>query len=64
MHAVTSTEQTSGKDIAASAFDTLHSPVNGDADKYLIFGNTPVSKPAADLPPELAVFLGRWEGYG
>ena len=44
-------------------FDAVHSPVNGDANEHLIFGNIPISKPAADLPPELAVFLGRWEGY-
>jgi predicted esterase len=37
--------------------------VNGDANEHLIFGNIPVSPPAKDLPPELAVFLGRWEGY-
>jgi predicted esterase len=41
----------------------VHSPVNGDANQYLIFGNISVSRPATDLPPELAVFLGRWEGY-
>ena len=44
-------------------FDQAHSPVDGDANKYLIFGNLPVSKPAADLPPLLVKFLGRWEGY-
>jgi hypothetical protein len=44
-------------------FDAVHSPVNGDPNKHLIFGNLPVSKPAADLPPDLAAFLGRWEGY-
>ena len=41
----------------------MHSPVNGSTNEYLIFGNLPVSKPAADLAPELAAFLGRWEGY-
>jgi len=44
-------------------FDAVHSPVNGDTNKYLILGNVPVSKPAPGLPPELAVVLGRWEGY-
>ncbi len=37
--------------------------MNGDANQYLILGSLPISKPAADLPPELAAFLGRWEGY-
>jgi hypothetical protein len=44
-------------------FNLAHSPIDGDPNKYLILGNLPVSKPAADLAPELAVFLGRWEGY-
>ena len=41
----------------------MHAPVDGDTNEYLIFGNLPVSPPAADLSSELAVFLGRWEGY-
>jgi predicted esterase len=55
--------ETTVKEFVIQDFDAVHSPVNGDANKSLIFGNLPVSKPAADLPPELAVFLGRWEGY-
>jgi len=58
-----SLDQTFAKELATSDFDSLHSPVNGDTNQYLIFGKLPVSKPAADLPAELAVFLGRWEGY-
>jgi predicted esterase len=58
-----SLDETSAKEFVITDFDAVHSPVNGDANKYLIFGNIPVSKPAADLAPELAVFLGRWEGY-
>jgi predicted esterase len=58
-----SLDETSAKLFVITDFDALHSPVAGDANKYLILGNVPVSKPAADLSPELAVFLGRWEGY-
>ncbi len=58
-----SLDETSAKAFEVTNFDAVHSPVTGDANKYLILGNVPVSKPAADLPPELAVFLGRWEGY-
>ena len=58
-----SLDETSAKAFVITDFDAVHSPVNGDANQYLIFGNIPVSKPAADLAPELAVFLGRWEGY-
>ncbi len=52
------------KELVITNFVAVHSPVNGDVNKYLIFGNLPISTPAPDLPPELAVFLGRWEGYG
>ena len=58
-----SLDETSVKEYAIKDFDAVHAQINGDANQYLIFGNLPVSKPAADLPPELAVFLGRWEGY-
>ena len=58
-----SLDETSAKEFVITDFDAVHSPVDGDANKYLILGNLPVSKPAADLPAELAVFLGRWEGY-
>jgi len=56
-------DQTSAKEFVITDFDAVHSAVNGDANPYLILGNVPVAKPAADLPPELVVFLGRWEGY-
>lgn len=58
-----SLEETSAKDFVINDFAALHAPVNGDANQFLIFGNLPVSKPAVGLPPELAAFLGRWEGY-
>ena len=50
------------KEFVVTDFDAVHSQAKDDPNKYLIFGNLPVSKPAADLPPELAAFLGRWEG--
>jgi predicted esterase len=56
-------EQTTAKLLNVVDFEALHSPVDEDANKGLILGNLAISKPAADLPPELAVFLGRWEGY-
>ena len=56
-------DETSADEFVIEDFDAVHAPVIGDANEYLIFGNLPVSKPAPDLPPELAVFLGRWEGY-
>jgi hypothetical protein len=55
--------ETSAQDYSITDFDAVHSSINGDANQYLIFGNIPVSKPAADLASDLAVFLGRWEGY-
>jgi predicted esterase len=58
-----SLDETSIKPYEITDFDAVHAPVNGDANEYLILGNVPVSIPAPDLPPELAVFLGRWEGY-
>jgi predicted esterase len=56
-------DETSAKLFTVTDFDAVHSSVGGDANQYLILGNVPVSKLAADLPAELAVFLGRWEGY-
>ena len=58
-----SLEETSVEKFVVTDFGALHSPVAGDTDKYVILGNLPVSKPAPDLSPELAAFLGRWEGY-
>jgi predicted esterase len=58
-----SLDETSSKEFVIDDFDAVHTPVNGDANEYLIFGNLPTSKPAAGLPSELTVFLGRWEGY-
>jgi predicted esterase len=55
--------QTSGKDFPIIDFGAVHSPVNTDANTYLIFGNLPVPQPAQDLSTDLAAFLGRWEGY-
>lgn len=55
--------QASGKDFTITDFDAVHLPVDNGANTYLIFGNIPVSPPAEDLSPDLAIFLGRWEGY-
>jgi predicted peptidase len=54
---------TSWKYFSGTDFSAVHSPVNGDANEHLIFGAIPISTPAPDLAPELAAFLGRWEGY-
>lgn len=58
-----SLDDTYAKAFTITDFDAAHSPVDGDANKYLIFGNLPVAAPPVDVPPDLAVFLGRWEGY-
>jgi hypothetical protein len=56
-------QQTSWKDFAIPDFDAVHSPIPGDDEGRLIFGAIPVSAPGEGLAPELAAFLGRWEGY-
>ncbi len=61
--ATLSLRDTYAAELDASDFEAMHSPVDGDANEYLIFGNVPVLTPAADLPAEWTVFLGRWEGY-
>jgi poly(3-hydroxybutyrate) depolymerase len=43
-------------------FDRVHSRLAGDPYQYLIFGNIATEPPAPDLPQDLAVFAGRWEG--
>jgi predicted esterase len=53
----------SGKDFIITDFEAVHSPVKNDPYAYLIFGNLPVSPAAPGLSPDLAAFLGRWEGY-
>ncbi len=58
-----SSSKTSSRDFTISDFEAVHSPVNNAEHAYLIFGNIPVSAPAQGLAPDLAVFLGRWEGY-
>ena len=63
-HPTLSLDETSAKEFVITDFGAVHAQVAGDANKYLVFGNLPVSKPAADLPAGLAAFLGRWEGYG
>jgi predicted esterase len=55
--------ETSMEDWVIKDFDVVHAPVKGDTNEYLIFGKVPISTPAPDLAPELAAFLGRWEGY-
>jgi hypothetical protein len=57
------TVEASWKDFSGADFSAIHSPVNGDANEHLIFGAIPIATPAPDLAPELAAFLGRWEGY-
>ncbi len=51
------------KDFKIKDFGTVHSRVEGDANKGLIFGALPIASPASDLAPDLAAFLGRWEGF-
>jgi predicted esterase len=51
------------QDFAVNDFDAVHAPINNDANEYLIFGNLPITPPSAEVSPELAAFLGRWEGY-
>jgi len=55
--------ETFWQDFEITNFDEIHAPVDGDENEYLIFGNLPVSPPPETLAPELATFLGRWEGY-
>ncbi len=49
-------QETSMQDLDIEDFDALHTPVDGDTNTYLVFGNLPISEPAADLQPELAAF--------
>jgi predicted esterase len=58
-----SLQNTSMEGYAIPDFAAVHSPVGGDANEFLIFGNIPVAQPASDLSPDWAAFLGRWEGY-
>lgn len=53
----------SAKDLVIGTFESAHNPIPGDGNEYLILGNILVPPPPRLLPPELAVFLGRWEGY-
>ena len=57
-----SIEQTSVVKYVVKDFNSVHSPVGGDVNRYLILGKLPVSRPSPDLPSDLSVFLGRWEG--
>jgi hypothetical protein len=54
--------ETSWKDFPIGDFTTVHAPVNQDANRHLIFGSLQVTPPGENLPPDLAAFLGRWEG--
>jgi predicted esterase len=56
-------QETYWKDFSVADFDAVHSPLPGGGEGHLIFGAIPVPTPAEDLAPELAAFLGRWEGY-
>jgi acetyl esterase/lipase len=51
------------RDYSVKDFEALHSIVDGDDNKGLILGALTVSRPARGLAPELAAFLGRWEGF-
>lgn len=54
---------TSWQDFPIADFNTVHSSVNGDANEHLILGAISIKPPAQNLDPNLAAFLGRWEGY-
>ena len=55
--------ETSWKDFRSPDFNAIHSPINGDTNEHLIFGAIPIATPVPGLAPDLATFLGRWEGY-
>jgi predicted esterase len=56
-------QETSWTDFEITDFTAVHSPIPGDDERHLIFGAIPISVPEEGLAPELAAFLGRWEGY-
>lgn len=56
-------DQTSATEFVINNFASVHTADGEDANKFMIFGNLPIADPAPDLPAELAVFLGRWEGF-
>ncbi len=56
-------QETTSQNFLNSDFKMMHSLVNNDNNKFLIFGNIPVSSPSQDISSKLAAFLGRWEGY-
>jgi hypothetical protein len=45
-------------------FAAVHRPVDADGNASLIFGALPITPAATGTAPEVAAFLGRWEGYG
>ena len=49
--------------VPPGSFDGYHSQTEVDANAYLLLGAVPFSEPTPALPPGLAAFLGRWEGY-
>jgi predicted esterase len=53
--------QAAWKDYSPRDFGATHAPIDDNA--YLIFGALPIARPPEGLAPELAAFLGRWEGY-
>jgi predicted esterase len=63
MQPTLSLAETSAKEFSIPDFSVVHAPVNGDSNEHLIFGSLTQSKPAVNTPPDLAAFLGRWEGY-
>jgi predicted esterase len=58
-----SLEETGADVLDITKFNTLHSPVNGSDNEYLILGRVPVADPSSVSQADLAPFLGRWEGY-
>lgn len=53
---------TSWKDFTITDFGNVHASLDQDANQHLIFGGLQVSPSTANLSPDLAAFLGRWEG--
>ena len=51
------------KPVGTTDFEALNLLVTGKSNKYLLLGSLQVEQPTVKLAPELASFLGRWEGY-
>lgn len=55
---------TSAREFFVADFASVHQADRSDPNKFLIFGGIPITPAPDGLPPEVAVYLGRWEGYG